>query len=88
MSRQELHDHLAQLKAERDKLDVVDSEYRQRLDEIIESLEQQKLFPDTFDQYSTLASQIRDLVIEYEAEHPKTKAVLDGIQEIIQNFRP
>ena len=87
MSRQELHDYLTQLKEERKKLDLVDSEYQLRLDEIIESLEQQRLYPDTFDQYSTLGDQVRNLLIDYEADHPAVKAVLDGIHEIIRNFK-
>ena len=87
MSRQELHDHLARLKEEREKLDVVDSEYQLRLDEIIESLEQQRLYPESFDQYSPLGDQVRNLLIDYEADHPAVKAVLDGIHEFIRNFK-
>jgi len=88
MSRQELHDLLSQLKQERISGDIVESEHQQRLDEIIESLEQQKLYPDTFDQYSSLDQQIRELVRNYEAEHPTVQAILNSVQQVLNSFKP
>ncbi|MDG2087263.1 MAG: DUF4404 family protein [Arenicellaceae bacterium] len=87
MSSKELHDLLDQLKLERENSDMVDGEYQSRLDEIIESLETQKLYPDAFDQYSTLSGQVKELFGELEAEHPSIHAVLDGIHEVLLNFR-
>ena len=87
MSSKELHDLLDQLKLERENSDMVDSEYQQRLDEIIESLEQQKLYPDAFDQYSTLRDQVRELFVDLESKHPSMHALLDGIHDLLLNFR-
>ena len=87
MSNKDLHDLLTQLKEQRHGTDIEDSEYQQRLDDIVESLEQQKLYPDSFDQYSVLGDQVRDLVLDYEAEHPAIRAVLDSIHRILDNFR-
>jgi len=87
MSNQELHDFLKQLKEHRDSADLVDSEYKQRLDEIVESLEQQKLYPDSFDQYSVLAEEAKALMANFEAEHPTIASVLDGIHRVLNNFR-
>ena len=87
MSNRELHDYLTQLKEQRHGTDLVDSEYQQRLDDIVESLELQQLYPDTFDQYSALTEQVRTLVADYEAEHPMIHSVLDGIHRILNNFR-
>lgn len=87
MSNQELHDFLAQLKEQNHGTDLVDSEYQQRLDEIVESLEQQQLYPDTFDQYSALSEQVKGLMEDYEAEHPLIRSLLDGIHQILNNFR-
>ncbi len=87
MSRQELHDLLAQIKHQRDSVDLVESEYQQRLDEIVESLEQQKLYPDTFDQYSSLNQQVRDLILDYEADHPTIRVLLDSVQQLLRNFK-
>ena len=87
MSNQQLHDFLTQLKEQRHGTDLVDSEYQQRLDEIVESLEQQQLYPDTFDQYSALAEQVKALMVSYEAEHPVIGSLLDGIHRILNNFR-
>lgn len=87
MSRQELHDLLAQLEQERNLLDPVNQEQHQRLDELVESLEQQKVYPGDFDQYSVLASQVSEMVAEYEANHPSVAAVLNGIARVLQNFK-
>ncbi len=87
MSSQQLHDLLSQLKLERENSDMVGSEYQLRLDEIIESLEQQKLYPDSFDQYSGLGDQVRKLFEDLESQHPSIRILLDGIHELLQNFR-
>jgi len=87
MSSQQLHDLLGQLKLERENGDMVDSEYQLRLDEIIESLEQQKMYPEAFDQYSGLGDQVRALFEDMESKHPSIRALLDGISEVLQNFR-
>ena len=87
MSKQELHDLLAQIKLQRNSVDLVDSEYQQRLDEIIVSLEQQKLYPDTFNEHSSLNQQVQDFILDYEAEHPAIKILLDSIQQILNSFK-
>lgn len=87
MSNQELHDFLTQLKEQRKGTGIVDTEYQNRLDEIVESLEQQALYPDTFDQYSALAEQVSGLMVDFEAEHPVIGSLLDGIHRLLNNFR-
>jgi len=87
MSKKGLHDLLAQLKEERSGADLVDSEHQQRLDEIVESLEQQRLYPDTFDQYSTLTEQVRLLMMDFRAEHPTISAVLNSVHQVLNNFK-
>lgn len=87
MSQQELHDLLVKLEHQRRQLDPISSEQNHRLDDLIESLEQQKLYPDDFDQYSALGSQISDLLIEYESEHPAFAVVLKSISQVLNNFK-
>jgi hypothetical protein len=87
MSNQDLHDVLTQLKEQQHGTDLVDSEYQKRLDEIVESLEQQILYPDTFDQYSALPEQVKALMVDYQAEYPVISSLLDGIHRILNNFR-
>ena len=87
MSSKDLHDLLDRLKLERENSDMVDGEYQLRLDEIIESLEQQKLYPESFDQYSTLSDQVKELFVDLEAKHPSIHSVLDGIHDVLLNFR-
>jgi len=86
MSRQELHDLLVELEKQREQLDPVSSEQNHRLDGLIESLEQQKLYPEDFDQY-TLTTQVKEILLEYENQHPAFAAVLKSISQVLQNFR-
>jgi len=87
LSSQELHDLLVQLEQERNQLDPVYQEQHQRLEELVESLEQQKLYPDDFDQFSALSSQVSEMVSDFETNHPSVAAVLDGISRVLQNFK-
>lgn len=87
MSQEKLHDLIVELREQRRGSDIVDGEYNQRLDEIIESLELQRLSPDTFDQYSNLSEQVNNLILDYEAEHPTFKSVLSAIELVLRNFR-
>jgi len=87
MSRQELHDLLVELEKQREQLDPVSSEQNHRLDGLIESLEQQKLYPEDFDQYTTLTTQVKEILLEYENQHPAFAAVLKSISQVLQNFR-
>lgn len=86
MSSEQMRDLLEQLKDQHKNSDMVDSEYRQHLDEIIGSLEKQALNPEAFDQYEDLNDRIRDLVLELEVEHPLLKSVLDSIRRVLGNF--
>ena len=83
-----LHDYLAQLKAERDQATIEDDEYKMRLDEIVEALEEQALYPDSAENNSMLSDQVRNLVLDYESEHPTIRVILNSLHDVLQNFRP
>ena len=87
MSKQELHDLLLKLENERKQFDVIDQEQRQRLETIVESLEQQQLYPDAFDQYSTLQTQLDDAILEFENLHPSIASVLNNIARVLNSFK-
>ena len=88
MSQKELHDLLLELEQERKQFDIVDDEKRHRLDELVEALEQQKLYPDKFDHYSALGDQLQEQVLEFESQHPALARVLESMAELLRNFRP
>ena len=87
MTARDLHDHLAKLKSERDQATMEDDEYKMRLDDIVEALEEQALYPESADQNSLLSDQVRDLVLDYETEHPAIRVILNSIHDLLQNFR-
>lgn len=87
MGNEQLHDLLVELEKQRRQLDPVVVEQNHRLDELIESLEQQKIYPDDYDQYTALDSQVSQLIDEYEQNHPTFAAVLKSISQVLNNFR-
>ena len=87
MKASAVHDHLASLKAERDQATIEDDEYRMRLDEIVEALEEQALYPDSAERNSMLSDQIRNMVLDYESEHPTIRVILNSLHDVLQNFR-
>lgn len=86
MTQEQLHDLLQELENARSQIDPVDRERHQRLDDLVESLEQQKLYPDDFDRYSVLADQAREIVLEIESDHPALARILEGISGVLRSF--
>ncbi len=86
MTQEQLHDLLRQLESARDQIDPVDRERHQRLDDLVESLEQQRLYPDDFDRYSALADQAREMVLEIESEYPTLGRILESLSGVLRNF--
>ena len=66
---------------------MVEQEKHLRLDEIIESLEQQKLYPEEFDHYSALSTQINEWIVEYESQHSAIANALNSIVQLLRNFK-
>ena len=87
MKESVLHDHLVKLKAERDQATIEDDEYKMRLDDIVEALEEQALYPDSAENNSMLSDQIRNLVLDYESDHPTIRVILNSLHDVLQNFR-
>lgn len=86
MSQQKLVELFKQIDTHRDA-SLLESEKSNQLNEIIESLEQQQVNPDAFDQYSTLSDNLSEVANEYAQEHPELSKVLTMINEILVNFR-
>jgi hypothetical protein len=86
MTQEQLHDLLLKLESAREQVDPVDRERHQRLDDLVESLEQQRLYPDDFDRYSVLADQVREMMLEIEADHPTLARILESISGILRSF--
>ncbi|MBX2869519.1 MAG: hypothetical protein KTR18_12630 [Acidiferrobacterales bacterium] len=86
MSQEQLHKLLDQLKEEHAGIEMLEQEYRSKLDAFLESLEQQKLYPEEFDQFSTLESQARELAAGYASQFPKTSALFISIAKTLENL--
>lgn len=95
MSRQQLHDLLTDLETQRNALDPVDHEHQRRLDELISSLERQRVDEANLtasdanraEENEAISNRITEMVTEYEADHPKITAVLNGIGRVLQSFK-
>ncbi len=86
MTQTQLHNLLDQLKDEHAGVEMIEHEHKAKLESLVESLEQQKIYPDDFDQFSALGTQAHELAEEYEQQFPKTAALLKSIAQTIENI--
>lgn len=86
MTQVQLHNLLAELKSDQTSGEMVEHEHKVKLEALVESLEQQEIYPDDFDQFSTLGTQAQELAQEYEQQFPKISALLKSIAQTIENI--
>lgn len=85
MSEQKLRDELEQLKTEAANLPIEDQAARERLQTIIDNLEQ-RLSETGDNDDETLFDQLQDSVTQFETEHPRTTAILNDIMVTLSNM--
>ncbi len=86
MSMQQLHDQLIKLKAEINDLSVEEVERKQRLTEIIESLEVQILENKGIHIDTEVNEQLQYKLRYFEVEHPNIASILANIINILKDI--
>lgn len=87
MSRQKLHDLLAELEQQRNQLDPVNHEQGRRIDELIASLEEESLGTEGGEENAVISNRIYEMINHYEEDHPKIASILNAIGQVLQSFR-
>jgi hypothetical protein len=79
MSRDQLHQSLAALRAALAEFDTGDSEKRARIQSLIEALERQIDAPENPAASAELNESLPTLVEHFEVEHPRLTAILNDL---------
>lgn len=85
MNDHSVHEDLARLRSEVERLAAGDHAVRRELDGIIGDIERQLAEPDA-DAHHGLLRQLRDAISRFETEHPRATAILNDIMVTLSNM--
>lgn len=87
MSEEKINNALEELRREVERLEVGDSEARERLTNLIENLEQ-NLKPSEVseDGHQGLIDDVKEVVTHFEVEHPRVTGILNDIMMTLSNM--
>jgi chromosome segregation ATPase len=86
MTAEKLREDLNRLRAELSTLARDNSTARDKLDSIINDIEQRIQEPDDASAHHGLLASIRDAIRHFEAEHPRATAILNDIMVTLSNM--
>ena len=79
MTEQQINDALEELRREIEKLDIGDQETKERLADLVESIEQ-RMTPGVVDEdQPDLIVEMNEAVTQFEVEHPRITGILNDI---------
>ncbi|MEL6159048.1 MAG: DUF4404 family protein [Cyanobacteria bacterium J06623_5] len=76
MSKEDIHQSIAALHAEIDRLDTPDSTVKEKLTSLIQSVEKQLQEPDSTVHKESALNTLPTLIEQFEAEHPNVTDTL------------
>ncbi|MBM4201471.1 MAG: DUF4404 family protein [Gammaproteobacteria bacterium] len=86
MTDREIVPALADLRAEIEQLDKADAATRERLEELVDRLEQQLTAAELGQHQLHLVEDIKDAITEFEVEHPRMTGILNDIMVTLSNL--
>ena len=86
MSKQKLHDDLEKLRNEINSLSEKDIESREKLDQLINVLEDKLENTDEDVQDQGVLNSLRDAIEHFETDHPRATAILNDIMVTLSNM--
>lgn len=85
MSQQKLQKELEQLRAEIEKVDTADAQTKAKLEQLVRDIECELEKPEEEVQRG-LMDDLRESINRFEAEHPRTTAILNDIMVTLSNM--
>lgn len=79
MTEQQINDALEELRREIEQLDIGDSETKERLTGLVESIEQRMTPGVVEEDQPDLMVEMNDVVTQFEVEHPRITGILNDI---------
>jgi hypothetical protein len=86
MTDREIVPALTDLRAEIEQLDKADAATRERLEELVNRLEQQLTAAELGQHQLHLVEDIKDAITEFEVEHPRMTGILNDIMVTLSNL--
>lgn len=86
MSQQKLNDALQELKSQIANLELGDAQAKQKLQSLVDSLEEKLRSPQDAIQHHSLVEEVRDSVEHFEVEHPRITAILNDLMMTLSNM--
>ncbi|BBL72440.1 DUF4404 family protein [Methylogaea oryzae] len=86
MSQQKLNDVIHELKNQIASLEVSDAQAKQKLQSLVEGLEEKLRSPADAGHHHGLVEEVRDSVEHFEVEHPRITAILNDLMMTLSNM--
>lgn len=86
MNEQKIFDALEELRQEIEKLEIGDPKNKERLTGLVQSIEQ-RMIPGVVDtEQPDLIEEVKDVVTQFEVEHPRITGILNDIMMALSNL--
>lgn len=86
MNEQKIFDALEELRQEIEKLEISDPKNKERLTGLVQSIEQ-RMIPGVVDtEQPDLIEEVKDVVTQFEVEHPRITGILNDIMMALSNL--
>ncbi len=85
MTEQQIQQNLEKLRAELDKIGDTDSQISERINSLINEIEQGIVEVQSSDGRNLMVN-ITETITQFEAEHPRTTAILNDIMVTLSNM--
>lgn len=86
MSQQKLNDAIDELKAQIAALELGDTQAKEKLQSLVEGLEEKIRSPEDTTHHHSLVEEVRDSVEHFEVEHPRLTAILNDLMMTLSNM--
>lgn len=86
MTQQKLNDVIQELKSQIASLEVSDAQAKQKLQSLVDGLEEKLRSPKDETHHHSLVEEVRDSVGHFEVEHPRITAILNDLMMTLSNM--
>lgn len=86
MSAQKLNEIIQELRVQIAALEIQDVQAKQKLQSLVEGLEEKVRSPEDSVHHHNLVVEVRDSVQHFEVEHPRLTAILNDLMMTLSNL--
>lgn len=86
MTQQKLNDAIQELKTQIANLKLDDEQAKQRLQSLVDGVEERLRSPENASNHHNLLQEVREGVEHFEVEHPRITAILNDLMMTLSNM--